>query len=439
MASEIKVPTLGESVTEATVARWLKQPGEAVEIDEPVVELETDKVTLEVPAPAAGTIGEIRAAEGTNVPVGAVLGTISDGVAAVSAVTSPHPNPPPPAGEGVSPERPLPKNPPPQAGEGRVGAAGDGGTPALLERAGPAVRKLVAEAGIDAARITPTGRGGRITKGDVIAARELPAAPPTSAPPPKVEARPAPAREPPADRPSAERETRVRMTRLRRRIAERLKQAQQNAAMLTTFNEIDMSGAIALRERWREAFEKKHGVRLGFMSIFAKAAIVGLKELPAVNAEIDGEDIVYKNHYDIGVAVGTEQGLVVPVVRDADRRSFAEIEKEIAALGHKARDGKLTIEDLSGGTFTISNGGVYGSLLSTPILNPPQSAILGMHKIERRPIVVGDPGGERIEIRPMMYVALTYDHRIIDGREAVTFLVRVKECVEDPSRLLFEI
>jgi 2-oxoglutarate dehydrogenase E2 component (dihydrolipoamide succinyltransferase) len=225
------------------------------------------------------------------------------------------------------------------------------------------------------------------------------------------------------------------MTRLRRRIAERLKEAQQNAAMLTTFNEIDMSGAIALRERWREAFEKKHQVRLGFMSIFVKAAIVALKELPAVNAEIDGEDIVYKNHYDIGVAVGTEQGLVVPVVRDADRRSFAEIEKEIAALGRKARDGKLTIEDLSGGTFTISNGGVYGSLLSTPILNPPQSAILGMHKIERRPIAVGD----KIEIRPMMYVALTYDHRIIDGREAVTFLVRIKECVEDPSRLLFDI
>jgi 2-oxoglutarate dehydrogenase E2 component (dihydrolipoamide succinyltransferase) len=245
--------------------------------------------------------------------------------------------------------------------------------------------------------------------------------------------------EPPAHRPPAERETRVRMTRLRRHIAERLKEAQQNAAMLTTFNEIDMSGAIALRERWRETFEKKHGVRLGFMSIFVKAAIVALKELPAVNAEIDGEELVYKNHYDIGVAVGTEQGLVVPVVRDADNKSFAEIEKEIGALGRKARDGKLTIEDLSGGTFTISNGGVYGSLLSTPILNPPQSAILGMHKIERRPIAVGEHGNEKIEIRPMMYVALTYDHRVIDGREAVTFLVRIKECVEDPSRLLFEL
>jgi 2-oxoglutarate dehydrogenase E2 component (dihydrolipoamide succinyltransferase) len=296
------------------------------------------------------------------------------------------------------------------------------------------VRKLVAERGIDAARITPTGRGGRITKQDVITARGQA----TPAPVKETSAEPTPSqrREPPPEPPPVgERETRVRMTRLRRRIAERLKEAQQNAAMLTTFNEIDMSGAIALRERWREAFEKKHGVRLGFMSIFVKAAIVALKELPAVNAEIDGEDIVYKNHYDIGVAVGTEQGLVVPVVRDADRRTFADIEKEIAALGHKARDGKLTIEDLSGGTFTISNGGVYGSLLSTPILNPPQSAILGMHKIERRPVAIAD----KIEIRPMMYVALTYDHRIIDGREAVTFLVRIKECVEDPSRLLFDI
>jgi 2-oxoglutarate dehydrogenase E2 component (dihydrolipoamide succinyltransferase) len=318
----------------------------------------------------------------------------------------------------------------------------------VLDRSGPAVRKLIAESGIDAAQVTPTGRGGRITKQDLITAREQsgpvprrepPAAPARPQVEPPSEPASAPSREPPGlpkiEPPPALRETRVRMTRLRRRIAERLKEAQQNAAMLTTFNEIDMSGAIALRERWREAFEKKHGVRLGFMSIFVKAAIVALKELPAVNAEIDGEDVVYKNHYDIGVAVGTEQGLVVPVVRDADRRSFADIEKEIAALGHKARDGKLTIEDLSGGTFTISNGGVYGSLLSTPILNPPQSAILGMHKIERRPIAIGD----KIEIRPMMYVALTYDHRIIDGREAVTFLVRIKECVEDPSRLLFDI
>jgi 2-oxoglutarate dehydrogenase E2 component (dihydrolipoamide succinyltransferase) len=419
MTIEIRVPTLGESVTEATVARWLKQPGEAIARDEPIVELETDKVTLEVPAPAAGTLGEIRAGEGSNVPVGAVLGVIADGAAASAA--SPHPNPPPQVGECKT----------------------------ALERSGPAARKLIAETGLDPAQITPSGPGGRITKQDVVAARahaapslgKEPLAEPNSAPPSREAREPAapPGTEPPANRPPAERETRVRMTRLRRRIAERLKEAQQNAAMLTTFNEIDMSGAIALRERWREAFEKKHGVRLGFMSIFVKAAIVALKELPAVNAEIDGEDLVYKNHYDIGVAVGTEQGLVVPVVRDADAKSFAEIEKEIGALGRKARDGKLTIEDLSGGTFTISNGGVYGSLLSTPILNPPQSAILGMHKIERRPIAVGEHGNEKIEIRPMMYVALTYDHRVIDGREAVTFLVRIKECVEDSSRLLFDI
>jgi 2-oxoglutarate dehydrogenase E2 component (dihydrolipoamide succinyltransferase) len=428
MPAEIRVPTLGESVTEATVAKWLKQPGDRVARDEPLVELETDKVTLEVPAPQAGVLGDIRAAEGSNVPVGAVLGTIADGAAGAVVEAAPHPGPLPASGERERGGESAPSIPSPRSrGEGQ----GEGR--AALDRSGPAVRKLVAESRVDVGRLTPTGPGGRLTKGDVIAAREAPAPPP--APPPEVEAPPAQARA----RPPAERETRVRMTRLRRRIAERLKEAQQNAAMLTTFNEIDMSEAIALRERWREAFEKKHGVRLGFMSIFLKAAIVALKELPAVNAEINGDEIVYKNHYDIGVAVGTEQGLVVPVVRDADARSFAEIEKEIAALGRKARDGRLTIEDLSGGTFTISNGGVYGSLLSTPILNPPQSAILGMHKIERRPVAVGDRGQERVEIRPMMYVALTYDHRIIDGREAVTFLVRIKECVEDPARLLFEI
>jgi 2-oxoglutarate dehydrogenase E2 component (dihydrolipoamide succinyltransferase) len=425
MTAEIRVPTLGESVTEATVAKWLKQPGEAVERDEPVVELETDKVTLEVPAPAAGILGEIRIAAGSNVPVGAVLGMISE----AAAQAAPHP-PAAVAAGSPSPalrereDEPLARTAG-EGGGGRSPATGEG----PLERSGPAVRKLVAESGIDAAGLTPSGPGGRLTKQDVIAAQAR-AAP---APPP------APEIAPPTEPPSAVRETRVRMTRLRRRIAERLKEAQQNAAMLTTFNEIDMSGAIALRERWREAFEKKHAVRLGFMSIFVKAAIVALQELPAVNAEIDGDDIVYKNHYDIGVAVGTEQGLVVPVVRDADAKSFAEIEQEISALGTKARDGRLTIADLSGGTFTISNGGVYGSLLSTPILNPPQSAILGMHKIERRPVVIGAGDAERIEIRPMMYVALTYDHRIIDGREAVTFLVRLKEGVEDPSRLLFDI
>jgi 2-oxoglutarate dehydrogenase E2 component (dihydrolipoamide succinyltransferase) len=319
----------------------------------------------------------------------------------------------------------------PQRGGRDVGATQrEGEGQRALERSGPAVRKLISEGGLDAATIAPTGPGGRISKADVIEvlARPEPASPPTPALPLPAAA-------------SADHEVRVRMTRLRRRIGERLKAAQNTAAMLTTFNEIDMGQTIALRERWRESFEKKHGVRLGFMSIFVKAAIVALKEIPGVNAEIDGDDIIYKNHYDIGVAVGLEQGLVVPVLRDADRMSFAEIEKTIAALGHKARDGKLSIEDLSGGTFTISNGGVYGSLLSTPILNSPQSGILGMHKIERRPVAVAVPstGAETIEIRPMMYVALSYDHRIVDGREAVAFLVRIKECVEDPSRLLFDI
>ena len=397
MATEIKVPSLGESITVATVAKWLKRPGEAVAADEPVAELETDKVTLEVPAPASGTLSEILAEEGTNVPVGAVLGRIADGLAAEAA---PHPSPLPASGEREGPAQ--------REGEGQR----------ALDRSGPAVRKLIEEARLDATRVAATGPGGRISKADVIAARAPAPVPPSLAPIPAT----------------GEREVRVRMSRLRRRIAERLKAAQNTAAMLTTFNEIDMSQTMALRERHRDAFEKKHGVRLGFMSIFVKAAIVALKELPGVNAEIDGEDVVYKNHYDIGVAVGTEQGLVVPVVRDADRLSFADIEKTISEYGRKARDGKLTIEELSGGTFTISNGGIYGSLMSTPILNPPQSGILGMHKIERRPVAVG----EKVEIRPMMYVALSYDHRVVDGREAVTFLVRLKECVEDPSRILFE-
>jgi 2-oxoglutarate dehydrogenase E2 component (dihydrolipoamide succinyltransferase) len=397
MATEIKVPSLGESITEATVAKWLKHPGEAVAADEPVAELETDKVTLEVPAPASGTLSEILAEEGTNVPVGAVLGRIADGLAAEAA---PHPSPLPASGEREGPAQ--------REGEGQR----------ALDRSGPAVRKLIEEAGLDATRVAATGPGGRISKADVIAARVPAPVPPSLAPIPAT----------------GEREVRVRMSRLRRRVAERLKAAQNTAAMLTTFNEIDMSQTMALRERHRDAFEKKHGVRLGFMSIFVKAAIVALKELPGVNAEIDGDDVVYKNHYDIGVAVGTEQGLVVPVVRDADRLSFADIEKTISEYGRKARDGKLTIEELSGGTFTISNGGIYGSLMSTPILNPPQSGILGMHKIERRPVAVG----EKVEIRPMMYVALSYDHRVVDGREAVTFLVRLKECVEDPSRILFE-
>ncbi|HTV45647.1 MAG TPA: 2-oxoglutarate dehydrogenase complex dihydrolipoyllysine-residue succinyltransferase [Stellaceae bacterium] len=441
MATEIRVPSLGESVTEATVAKWLKRAGEAVARDEPLVELETDKVTLEVPAPADGTLAEITAAEGTSLPVGAVLGRIENGAAAMAATS---------ALARAEPERTAEPQAVPADHGGRHPvlrpgpSSQEGGAPrpagesrAALERAGPAVRKLIEENGLDAVAIAATGPGRRITKTDVLAALAHPLPPPAPAaplpsPPPAF----APSTPPlPASPTTGEREVRVRMTRLRRRIAERLKAAQNAAAMLTTFNEIDMKEAIAWREHWREAFEKKHGVRLGFMSIFVKAAIIALRETPGVNAEIDGDDIVYKEHYDIGVAVGTEHGLVVPVLRDADRMGFADIEKTIAALGRKARDGKLSIEELSGGTFTISNGGVYGSLLSTPILNPPQSGILGMHKIERRPVAVG----EAIEIRPMMYVALSYDHRIVDGREAVGFLVRIKELVEEPARLLLDL
>src|ERR1700730_1311926 len=404
MPAEVKVPSLGESATEATVAKWLKRPGEAVAIDEPIAELETDKITLEVYAPAAGTLAEILAGEGANVPVGAVLGRIADGAAPGEAS-----HPPADAGPSLSP---------PSRGEGllspspRLRGEGRGEGQHALERSGPAVRKLIEESGLDASRLVPTGPGGRISRADVIAAQAPAPAPPLPSPPPAV----------------GEREVRVRMTRLRRRIAERLKAAQNTAAMLTTFHEIDRTEAIALRERSGEPFEKKPGARLGFMSIFVKAAIVALKELPAVNGEIDGDDIVYKNHYDIGVAVSTEQGLGVPVLRDADRMSFAEIEQAISALARKARDGNLKIEDLSGGTFTITNGGVYGSLMSTPILTPPQSGILGMHKIMPRAVVIDGT----VEARPMMYLALSYDHRVVDGKEAVTFLVTVKECIEDP-------
>jgi len=399
MATEIKVPTLGESVKEATVAKWLKSAGDQVKADEALVELETDKVTLEVNAPAAGTLSEIRVAAGGTVGVGEILGTI-DGAGGAKAAA------------------PAKAAPVPAAAPARPASA-----PASQPLA-PSVRKMVEETKVDPAAIAGTGKDGRLTKGDVIHHVEQ-----RSAPAPQPAAPPAPPRA------LGAREERVRMTRLRKRIAERLKAAQNTAAMLTTFNEIDMGAAMALRKSYAEAFEKKHGVRLGFMSFFVKASIAALKELPAVNAEIDGDDLIYKNHYDIGVAVGTEQGLVVPVVRDADQMGFAEIEKTINVLGRKARDGKLSMEELTGGTFTITNGGVYGSLMSTPILNPPQSGILGMHKIQPRPVAVGD----KIEIRPMMYVALSYDHRIIDGREAVTFLVRVKEAIEDPQRLLLEV
>ncbi|MFO1162136.1 MAG: 2-oxoglutarate dehydrogenase complex dihydrolipoyllysine-residue succinyltransferase [Reyranellaceae bacterium] len=416
MAVEIKVPALGESVTEATVAKWLVRAGDAVAIDQPLCELETDKVTVEVNATVAGSIADLAVEEGATVQVGGVLCHIEAGSAGAAAKPA-----------AAAPARPTPAPTPAAAPVAPApGAAPVAAAPVVVDVAasGPATRKLVAETGVAPQAIQPTGKDGRATKADVLAAL---ASIPEAAPP--AAARPAP---PAGPRLRADREERVRMTRLRRTIANRLKDAQNTAAMLTTFNEVDMTNVMALRDRLKDDFEKRHGARLGFMSFFVKACIAGLKELPAVNAEIEGDDLVYKNYYDIGVAVGTPQGLVVPVVRDADTLSFGGIEKTIADLGRKARDGKLSIADLTGGTFTISNGGVYGSLMSTPILNPPQSAILGMHKIQQRPMVVG---GE-IKVRPMMYLAVSYDHRIIDGREAVLFLVRVKECIEDPERLL---
>jgi 2-oxoglutarate dehydrogenase E2 component (dihydrolipoamide succinyltransferase) len=404
MALEIRVPTLGESVTEATVAKWLRNVGDAVAADEPLVELETDKVTVEVNAPASGTLSEIKVDAGATVEVGTLLGSLAEGAAPAKKAA------PAAAPAAAKPAPAAPKPAAPVAASAPAAAAKD---------PGPAARKMMAETGV-----SPTngsGKDGRITKADVMAAlQSKPAAPQPQAPK--------------APRALGEREERVKMTRLRKRIAERLKEAQNTAAMLTTFNECDMTAVMALRKQYNEAFEKKHGVKLGFMSFFVKACIVALKELPGVNAEIDGDDVIYKNHYDIGVAVSAPQGLVVPVVRDADAMSLAAIEKAIAELGKKARDGKLSIEELSGGTFTISNGGIFGSLMSTPILNPPQSGILGMHKIQPRPVAVGD----KVEVRPMMYLALSYDHRIVDGREAVTFLVRVKECIEDPQRLVLD-
>jgi 2-oxoglutarate dehydrogenase E2 component (dihydrolipoamide succinyltransferase) len=441
MPTNIVVPTLGESVTEATVAKWLKKIGDAVAIDDPLVELETDKVTLEVPAPTAGTLGEIRVAEGGTAQVGATLGVIADGAGAIKAgaVPAKAAATPAPTAPSAAPARaPLPSSAPAPAPAAALAAAPEAaaGTADVLA---PAVRKLIEENALDPARILASGKDGRLTKGDVLAyleARQKPAAPPAPATPPAVARAPAPPPAAPVARAPgpAPREERVRMSRLRRTIAQRLKEAQNNAAMLTTFNEADMSAVMAARNHYKESFEKKHGVRLGFMSFFVKACVVGLKEIPSVNAQIDGEDIVYKNHYDFGVAIGSGQGLVVPVVRDVDAKSFAQIEKEIAGLGQRAREGKLTLEELTGGTFTITNGGVYGSLNSTPILNPPQSAILGMHKIQERPVAIQG----KVEIRPMMYLALSYDHRVVDGREAVSFLVRVKECIEDPQRIMLD-
>jgi len=421
MATEIKVPALGESVTEATVAKWFKAVGDAVAADEPLVELETDKVTVEVNAPAAGTLEAIDAAEGSEVEVGAILGRIAEG--AVAAAVAPQP---------AKPEPETQPAPQPEPAPAPAAAAAD----APLS---PAVRKLVEEHDLDPSRIPASGRDGRLTKGDVLdfvqscGGADVSPAQPEPAPASPPPAAPAPAAPAPA---TGAREERVRMTRLRKMIAQRLKDAQNTAAMLTTFNEVDMTQATAMRARYRDDFEKRHGARLGFMSVFVKACVVALKEFPAVNAAIDGDDLVYKNHYDIAIAVSGPQGLVVPVVRDADVLGFAEIEARIADFGRRARAGELTIEEMQGGTFTITNGGVFGSLMSTPILNPPQSGILGMHKVQQRPMVMPDGS---IEARPMMYVALSYDHRVIDGREAVFFLVRVKECVEDPNRILLEV
>lgn len=408
MATEIRVPTLGESVSEATIGKWFKKPGEAVKADEPLVELETDKVTLEVNAPAAGVLGEIVAKEGDTVGVSALLGTIAEGGAAAA---------PAPKAEAKPAAAPAPAAEAPKAAATKAADSG------------PAVSRLAAESGVDPSKVAASGKDGRVTKGDMLAAIATGgAAAPTAAPAPIT------VRAPSAPDDGA-REERVKMTKLRQTIARRLKEAQSNAAMLTTFNEVDMSGVMALRNQYKDVFEKKHGVKLGFMGFFVKACVQALKEIPAVNAEIDGTDIIYKNYYHIGVAVGTEKGLVVPVVRDADELSIAGVEKKIGEFGRKARDGKLSIEEMQGGTFTISNGGVYGSLMSTPILNAPQSAILGMHKIQERPVVVNG----KIEIRPMMYLAVSYDHRIIDGKEAVTFLVRIKEGLEDPARLVLDL
>ncbi|MGB8276538.1 MAG: 2-oxoglutarate dehydrogenase complex dihydrolipoyllysine-residue succinyltransferase [Methylovirgula sp.] len=406
MTVEIRVPTLGESVSEATIGRWFKQAGDTVALDEPIVELETDKVTLEVNAPAAGVLSEITVKDGETVAPGALLGAITEGAAPLRSAKSAAAAPAP-AAPAAAPEKATSRPP------------------------SPAAAKIAADQGVDTGAIAGSGKEGQVLKGDVLAfvAGQAAPSPTSSAAPPLVELR---APSPAAD---ASREERVRMTKLRQTIARRLKDAQAAAAMLTTFNEVDMSEVMALRARYKDIFEKKYGIKLGFMGFFVKACVGALKEIPAVNAEIDGTDLVYKNYYHLGIAVGTDKGLVVPVVRDCDRLGLAGIEKKIADLGRRARDGALTIDEMQGGTFTITNGGIYGSLMSTPILNAPQSGILGLHKIQERPIVVAG----KIEARPMMYLALTYDHRIVDGKEAVTFLVRVKETLEDPARLVLDL
>jgi 2-oxoglutarate dehydrogenase E2 component (dihydrolipoamide succinyltransferase) len=401
--ADIMTPALGESVTEATVARWTKKPGDAVRKDEILVELETDKVSLEVASPTDGVLESIAAADGETVSPGALLGVVAAGAAAAKSAPAAAAAPAPVAAPAPAPVAPAPA--------------------AAAAPLAPSVQRIVTETGLNPAAVAGTGKDGRITKGDALAALEARAA------------APAPVAAPAAPRALHEREERVKMTRLRQTIARRLKEAQNNAAMLTTFNEVDMSAVMALRNQYKDQFEKRHGVKLGFMSFFVKACVAALQAVPDVNAEIDGTDIVYKNHYDIGIAVGTEKGLVVPVVRDAEGMGLAEIEKAIGALGKKARDGHLAIEDMQGGTFSITNGGIYGSLMLTPILNAPQSGILGMHAIKDRAMVVNG----QVVVRPMMYLALSYDHRVVDGQGAVTFLVKVKEAIEDPQRLLLDV
>ena len=415
MLTEIRVPTLGESISEATVGKWFKQRGDTVKADEPLVELETDKVTLEVNAPAAGVLTEISAETGQTVAIGALLGGVT--AEAAGATKSAAKAPPAPAPRSAAPTAMPPV---------------------------PSAAKLATEKSIDLSTVVGSGKRGQVLKGDVLEALAQPAVASTPVAPPPSPVAPAPVAptpvpaavlRAPAAAEDSQREERVRLTKLRQTIARRLKDAQNTAAMLTTFNEVDMTHVMALRAQYRELFEKKHGVKLGFMGFFVRACVQALKEIPAVNAEIDGTDLIYKNYYHIGIAVGTERGLVVPVVRDCDTKTIAEIEKSIADFGKRARDGALKIDELQGGTFSITNGGIYGSLMSTPILNAPQSGILGMHKIQERPMAVAG----KVEIRPMMYLALSYDHRVVDGREAVTFLVRVKESLEEPARLVLDL
>ncbi|MCH9806497.1 MAG: 2-oxoglutarate dehydrogenase complex dihydrolipoyllysine-residue succinyltransferase [Alphaproteobacteria bacterium] len=419
MAIEIRVPTLGESVTEATVGQWYKKPGDAIKADEPLVELETDKVTVEVPAPSAGVLGEIVVNEGDTVEVGAILGSLNDGEGAAAAPAA----------------APAKKADPAPAKEAAPASNGSGSE----MPPSPAARKALDEAGLQASDVEGTGRRGQVLKHDVATAKSTGATTPSTTTAAYVPANvptPVQSLRVPSTEADASREERVKMSRLRQTIARRLKDAQNTAAMLTTFNDVDMTAVMEMRNQYKDLFEKRHGVRLGFMGFFIKACLQALKEIPAVNAEIDGNELIYKNYYHIGVAVGSDKGLVVPVVRDAEQLSISQIEGTIAEYGKRARNGQLTIEDMQGGTFTISNGGVYGSLLSTPILNAPQSGILGMHRIEKRPIVMKDGS---IQARPMMYLALSYDHRIVDGKEAVTFLVRVKECLEDPQRFVLDL